>query len=116
MDSYFEKQDKLTIFFVLGKEAIVDDEQLIMALSRLPEIWRCFYDKVFRNCYLKQLRQVFASRPVFISATIPDRTPRHQTDDIIKGKPGPLHFVQQSQPKPNSIAVPIPRRFLPLPP
>ena len=40
MDSYFEKQDKPTVFFVLGKEVIVDDEQLAMALSRLPELRR----------------------------------------------------------------------------
>ena len=40
MDSYFEKQDKPTAFFVLGKEVIVDDEQLAMALSRLPKLRR----------------------------------------------------------------------------
>ena len=40
MDSYFEKQDKSTVFLVLGKEVIVDDEQLAMALSRLPELRR----------------------------------------------------------------------------
>ena len=38
MDSYFEKQDKPTIFFVLGKKVIVDDERLAAALSRLPEL------------------------------------------------------------------------------
>jgi DNA-directed RNA polymerase specialized sigma24 family protein len=38
MDSYFEKQDKPTIFLVLGKEVIVDDERLATALSRLPEL------------------------------------------------------------------------------
>ncbi len=40
MDSYFEKQDKPTVFLVLGKEVIVDDEQLAMALSRLPKLRR----------------------------------------------------------------------------
>ncbi|RKJ55236.1 sigma-70 family RNA polymerase sigma factor [bacterium 1XD42-1] len=40
MDSYFEKQDKPTIFFVLGKKVIVDDERLAAALSRLPELRR----------------------------------------------------------------------------
>ncbi len=45
MDSYFEKQDKPTVFLVLGKEVIVDDEQLAMALSKLPKLRRencCF--------------------------------------------------------------------------
>ena len=37
MDSYFEKQDKPTVFFVLGKEVIVDDERLATVLSKLPE-------------------------------------------------------------------------------
>ena len=32
MDSYFEKQDKPTVFLVLGKEVIVDDERLATAL------------------------------------------------------------------------------------
>ncbi len=36
MDSYFEKRDKPTVFLVLGKEVVVDDERLAMALSRLP--------------------------------------------------------------------------------
>jgi DNA-directed RNA polymerase specialized sigma24 family protein len=36
MDSYFEKQDKPTVFLVLEKEVIVDDERLATALSRLP--------------------------------------------------------------------------------
>ena len=40
MDSYFEKQDKPTVFLVLGKEVIVDDERLARALSRLPELRR----------------------------------------------------------------------------
>ncbi len=40
MDSYFEKQDKPTVFLVLGKEIVVDDEQLAMALSRLPKLRR----------------------------------------------------------------------------
>ena len=40
MDSYFEKQDKPTVFLVLGKEVVVDDEQLAMALSRLPKLRR----------------------------------------------------------------------------
>ena len=40
MDNYFEKQDKPTAFFVLGKEVIVDDEQLAMALSKLPKLRR----------------------------------------------------------------------------
>ena len=38
MDSYFEKQDNPTVFLVLGKEVIVDDERLAMALSRLPQL------------------------------------------------------------------------------
>ena len=38
MDSYFEKQDKPTIFFVLGKKVIVDDERLAAALAKLPEL------------------------------------------------------------------------------
>ena len=38
MDSYFEKQDKPTVFLVLGKEVIVDDERLARALSRLPKL------------------------------------------------------------------------------
>ena len=37
MDSYFERQDKPTVFLVLGKEVIVDDERLAAALSRLPK-------------------------------------------------------------------------------
>lgn len=40
MDSYFEKRDKPTLFLVLGKEVIVDDERLATALSRLPELRR----------------------------------------------------------------------------
>ena len=40
MDSYFEKQDNPTVFLVLGKETIVDDERLAMALSRLPQLRR----------------------------------------------------------------------------
>ena len=40
MDRYFEKQDKLTIFLVFGKEVIVDNEQLAKALSRLPKLRR----------------------------------------------------------------------------
>ncbi len=40
MDRYSEKQDKPTAFFVLGKEVIVDDEQLATALSRLPKLRR----------------------------------------------------------------------------
>ena len=38
MDSYFERQDKPTVFLVLGKEVIVDDERLATALSRLPQL------------------------------------------------------------------------------
>ena len=38
MDSYFEKQDKPTVFLVLGKEVIVDDERLATALSKLSEL------------------------------------------------------------------------------
>ena len=38
MDSYFEKQDKPTVFLVLGKEVIVDDERLATALAKLPEL------------------------------------------------------------------------------
>ena len=40
MDCYFEKQEKPTVFFVLEKEVIVDDEQLAKALSRLPKLRR----------------------------------------------------------------------------
>ena len=40
MDSYFERQDKPTVFLVSGKEVIVDDERLAMALSRLPQLRR----------------------------------------------------------------------------
>ena len=40
IDSYFEKHEKPTIFLVLGKEVIVDDERLATALSRLPELRR----------------------------------------------------------------------------
>ena len=40
MDSCFKKQDKPTIFLVLGKEVIVDNEQLATALSRLPQLRR----------------------------------------------------------------------------
>ena len=40
MDRYFEKQDKPTAFFVLGKEVIVDNERLATALSRLPKLRR----------------------------------------------------------------------------
>lgn len=39
-DSHFEKVDKPTIFPVLGKEVIVDDERLAKALSRLPKLYR----------------------------------------------------------------------------
>ena len=39
-ERYFEKQDKPTVFVVLGKEVIVDDERLATALSRLPELRR----------------------------------------------------------------------------
>ncbi len=38
MDSYFEKQDNPTVFLVLGKEVIVDDERLATALAKLPEL------------------------------------------------------------------------------
>ncbi|WP_102411328.1 sigma-70 family RNA polymerase sigma factor [Beduinella massiliensis] len=37
MDSYFEKQDKPTIFVVQGKEVIVADERLAAALVKLSE-------------------------------------------------------------------------------
>ena len=37
IDSYFEKQDRPTVFLVSGKEDIVDDERLATALSRLSE-------------------------------------------------------------------------------
>lgn len=40
MDSYFEKRDKPTLFLVLGKEVIVDDERLATALSKLPQLRR----------------------------------------------------------------------------
>ena len=38
MDSYFERQEKPTVFLVLGTEVIVDDERLATALSRLPQL------------------------------------------------------------------------------
>ena len=40
LDSYFEKQDKPTVFLVLGKEVIVEDERLATALSKLLELRR----------------------------------------------------------------------------
>ena len=40
MDSYFEKQEKPTVFLAFGEEVIVDDEQLAEALSRLPKLRR----------------------------------------------------------------------------
>ena len=40
MDSYFERQEKPTVFLVLGKEVIVDDERLATALSRLSQLRR----------------------------------------------------------------------------
>lgn len=40
MDSYFEKQDKPTAFLVFGKKAVVDNERLATALSRLPKLRR----------------------------------------------------------------------------
>ena len=40
MDSYFEKQDKPTVFLVLGKEVIVDNKRLSTALSKLPKLRR----------------------------------------------------------------------------
>ncbi len=40
MDSYFERQEKPTVFLVLETEVIVDDEQLATALSRLPQLRR----------------------------------------------------------------------------
>ncbi len=40
MDSYFEKQGKPTVFLVLGKEVIVDNERLATAMSRLPQLRR----------------------------------------------------------------------------
>lgn len=40
MDSYFERQDKPTVFLVFGKEVIVDNERLATALSRLPQLRR----------------------------------------------------------------------------
>lgn len=40
MDSYFEKQDKPTVFLVFGKEVIVDNERLATALLRLPQLRR----------------------------------------------------------------------------
>lgn len=40
MDSYFERQEKPTVFLVLGTEVIVDDERLATALSRLPQLRR----------------------------------------------------------------------------
>jgi len=40
MDSYFVKPDKLTVFLVLGKEVIVDNERLAKTLSRLPKLRR----------------------------------------------------------------------------
>ncbi|MEY8268571.1 sigma-70 family RNA polymerase sigma factor [Lachnospiraceae bacterium 64-25] len=40
MDSYFEKQDKPTVFLALRKEVIVDNERLATALSRLSQLRR----------------------------------------------------------------------------
>lgn len=40
MDSYFERQEKPTVFLVLGTEVIVDEERLATALSRLPQLRR----------------------------------------------------------------------------
>lgn len=40
MDSYFERQDKPTVFLVFGKEVIVDNERLATALSKLPQLRR----------------------------------------------------------------------------
>ena len=40
MDSYFERQEKPTVFLVLETEVIVDDEQMATALSRLPQLRR----------------------------------------------------------------------------
>ncbi len=40
MDNYFEKQDKQSAFLVLGREVIVDNEQLATALLRLPKLRR----------------------------------------------------------------------------
>ncbi len=80
MDSYFEKQDKLTVFLVLGKKVIVDDERIATALSRLSELRRevlllyyfvCYRDEAIgrlygrcrstinhrRNIAMKQLRK-----------------------------------------------------------
>ncbi len=37
-NSYFEKQDKPTVFLVFGKEVIVDNERLATALSKLPKL------------------------------------------------------------------------------
>ena len=38
MDSYFKRQEKPTVFLVLGTEVVVDDERLATALSRLPQL------------------------------------------------------------------------------
>ncbi len=38
-----QKQDKPTVFFVLGKEVTVDDERLATALSRLLQLRREVY-------------------------------------------------------------------------
>lgn len=40
MDSYFERQDKPTVFLVFGKEVIVGNERLATTLSRLPQLRR----------------------------------------------------------------------------
>ncbi len=40
MDSYFERQEKPTVFLVWGTKVIVDDERLATALSRLPQLRR----------------------------------------------------------------------------
>lgn len=37
MDSYFEREDKPTIFVIQGKEVIVANERLAAALAKLPE-------------------------------------------------------------------------------
>lgn len=50
MDSYFEKQDKPTVFLVVGKEVIFDDERLATALSKLRrEVLQLYYFVGYRD-------------------------------------------------------------------
>ena len=68
MDSYFEKRDKPTVFLVLGKEVVVDDERLAMALSRLPQLRReGFYMSAFKNGVLLRNKMKKTGKKRFVS-------------------------------------------------